>query len=67
LREILAHNCDEEKEHAPMVLEWIRRKVPAIDNEPKDYLFTEKSIAHIDRYLINSTEAVDLNIYFLTK
>ncbi len=25
LREILAHNRDEEKEHASMVLEWIRR------------------------------------------
>jgi hypothetical protein len=50
-----------------MVLEWIRRKVPAKFNEPKDYLFTVKSIAHIDSYLINSTEAVDLNIYFLTK
>ncbi len=26
LREILAHNRDEEKEHAMMLLEWIRRK-----------------------------------------
>jgi ferritin-like protein len=26
LREILAHNRDEEKEHAMMVLEWIRRR-----------------------------------------
>ena len=46
LRAILAHNRDEEKEHAAMVLEWIRRKDPAIDNELKDYLFTEKLIAH---------------------
>jgi hypothetical protein len=41
-----AHNRDEEKEHAAMVLEWIRRKDPAMDKELKDYLFTEKPIAH---------------------
>ena len=43
---ILAHNRDEEKEHAAMVLEWIRRKDPAFDHELRDYLFTDKSIAH---------------------
>jgi len=46
LRAILAHNRDEEKEHAAMVLEWIRRKDPTFDKELKDYLFTEKPIAH---------------------
>lgn len=46
LRAILAHNRDEEKEHAAMVLEWIRRKDPAFDKELKDYLFTQDSIAH---------------------
>ena len=29
-----------------MVLEWIRRKDPAFDHELKDYLFTDKVIAH---------------------
>jgi hypothetical protein len=29
-----------------MVLEWIRRKDPAFDDELKDYLFTDKPIAH---------------------
>jgi ferritin-like protein len=43
---ILAHNRDEEKEHAAMILEWIRRKDPAFDKQLKDYLFTEKEIAH---------------------
>jgi len=28
------------------VLEWIRRKDPAMDKELKDYLFTDKTIAH---------------------
>jgi ferritin-like protein len=46
LRAILAHNRDEEKEHASMVLEWIRRHDPAFDHELRDYLFTEKSLAH---------------------
>ena len=46
LRAILEHNRDEEKEHAAMVLEWIRRQDPAFDHELKDYLFTDKPIAH---------------------
>lgn len=46
LRAILSHNRDEEKEHAAMVLEWIRRKDPRFDKELKDYLFTETPIAH---------------------
>jgi hypothetical protein len=32
--------------HAAMVLEWIRRRDPAMDHELKDYLFTDKPIAH---------------------
>ena len=40
LRAILAHNRDEEKEHAAMVLEWIRRHDPRFSKELKDYLFT---------------------------
>lgn len=46
LRAILEHNRDEEKEHACMVLEWIRRRDPRFNKELKDYLFTEKPIAH---------------------
>lgn len=46
LKAILAHNRDEEKEHASMVLEWIRRHDPRFDHELKDYLFTKKTIAH---------------------
>jgi ferritin-like protein len=43
---VLAHNRDEEKEHAAMVLEWILRKDPAINHELRDFLFTDKEIAH---------------------
>jgi uncharacterized protein len=46
LKAILEHNRDEEKEHASMVLEWIRRRDPSFSRELKDYLFTEKPIAH---------------------
>lgn len=44
LRTILAHNRDEEKEHASMVLEWIRRNDPAFDAHLKQYLFTTAPI-----------------------
>ena len=46
LKRILAHNRDEEKEHAAMALEWIRRRDFAMDKELKDFLFTGKPIAH---------------------
>ena len=46
LKAILAHNRDEEKEHAAMVLEWIRRQDETFSKELRDYLFTQKSIAH---------------------
>lgn len=44
LKKIIIHNRDEEKEHAAMLLEWIRRSDPAFSNELKNYLFTEKPI-----------------------
>ncbi len=46
LKAILEHNRDEEKEPAAMVPQWIRRKPSAFSHELKDYLFTEKPIAH---------------------
>lgn len=44
LKEILAHNRDEEKEHAMMVLEWLRRRDPTLDGHMRTYLFTEGDI-----------------------
>lgn len=46
LKRILEHNRDEEKEHASMLLEWIRRRDPTFSKEMKDYLFTDKSLTH---------------------
>ena len=48
LKAILAHNRDEEKEHAAMVLEWIRRHDKTFAKELKDYLFTDKPIASLE-------------------
>jgi ferritin-like protein len=39
LREVLAHNRDEEKEHACMTLEWIRRRDPHFDRLLREILF----------------------------
>ena len=44
LRAILAHNRDEEKEHAAMVLEWLRRRDAKWNDELREYLFTDKPI-----------------------
>ena len=46
LAEILAHNRDEEKEHAAMVLEWIRRHDSCLDGHLRDFLFKEGEIGH---------------------
>lgn len=46
LRAILEHNRDEEKEHAAMLLEWMRRRDKALSKELGDYLFSKKKIAH---------------------
>lgn len=49
LREILRHNRDEEKEHAAMVLEWIRRRDPSFDVKLREYLFTDGPIVARER------------------
>ncbi|MCK7547849.1 ferritin-like domain-containing protein [Marinobacter koreensis] len=48
LKAILEHNRDEEKEHAAMVLEWIRRKDPTMDKHLKEFLFRDGPIGHHD-------------------
>ncbi|HJV76416.1 MAG TPA: encapsulin-associated ferritin-like protein [Noviherbaspirillum sp.] len=45
LKRILQHNRDEEKEHATMVLEWIRRRDPKFDKELHEILFKQGDIA----------------------
>ena len=48
LRSVLAHNRDEELEHAAMVIEWLRRNCSAFDGYLREYLFTEGSITEIE-------------------
>ena len=48
LRQILEHNRDEEKEHACMVLEWLRRHDAAHDGHMRKFLFKEGSITHAE-------------------
>ena len=45
LRDILAHNRDEEKEHAAMTLEWLRRHDAKLDEHLRTYLFTRQTVA----------------------
>lgn len=44
LKAILKHNRDEEKEHAAMVLEWIRRRDTKLDEELRESLFKDGPI-----------------------
>ena len=48
LRAILEHTRDEEKEHAAMVLEWLRRGDPKLSEHLKTYLFTKGSLTEIE-------------------
>lgn len=43
LKKILIHNANEEKEHAAMLLEWIRQHDDAFSKELKEYLFAEEA------------------------
>ena len=48
LKAILIHNRDEEKEHAAMLIEWIRRQDPEFHEELKTYLFKEEDITDLE-------------------
>lgn len=48
LRSILEHNRDEEKEHAAMALEWLRRNDPKMDEHLRTFLFKEGPITGIE-------------------
>jgi ferritin-like protein len=48
LAAVMAHNRDEEKEHAAMTLEWLRRHDPILDRHLRTYLFTSGPIVGIE-------------------
>ena len=59
LKELLAHNRDEEKEHAAMMLEWLRRHDAKLDEHLRTYLFTNKRLLEIEEEAEGKAEAGD--------
>jgi ferritin-like protein len=53
LAQVLAHSRDEEKEHAAMTLEWLRRHDPELDAALRLYLFTEGSLIELEHQATN--------------
>ena len=49
LAAVLAHNRDEEKEHAAMTLEWLRRHDPVLDQHLRTYLFSTEPVTEVER------------------
>ena len=57
LAAILAHNRDEEKEHAAMLLEWLRRCDGKLDEYLRGYLFTHQSVIEREHELEGKSDA----------
>jgi ferritin-like protein len=57
LARVLAHNRDEEKEHAAMTLEWLRRNDAQLDAHLRTYLFTRAEITEIEEAVETSSAA----------
>jgi ferritin-like protein len=53
LRAILEHNRDEEKEHAAMALEWLRRTDAKFAEHLKTFLFTDEPITRVEQVEIH--------------
>jgi ferritin-like protein len=61
LRTILEHNRDEEKEHAAMALEWLRRNDPKMDEHLRTFLFKEGPIKEIEADMKGGGDSVEAN------
>lgn len=48
LKGIMAHNRDEEIEHASMLMEWLRRNMDKWDEDLKTYLFAKGSLLELE-------------------
>jgi ferritin-like protein len=48
LKALLIHNRDEEKEHAAMLLEWLRRRDPKINENLETYLNSKGPIHEVE-------------------
>ncbi len=47
LKGVLAHNRDDEKEHATLLWEWLRRHDAPLDKELKEILFSNKDLKEL--------------------
>ena len=47
LKCVLAHNRDDEKEHASLLIEWLRRNDPEFEKELKEILFSNKAFKEL--------------------
>jgi len=59
LKAILLHNRNEEMEHAAMVLEWLRRRYPVIDEHLRTYLYAEGDILQAEAVATGKAEGAD--------
>jgi hypothetical protein len=62
LKGILAHNRDEEIEHAVMLIEWLRRNMKGWDEELKTYIFTSASLIDAEAGSSGDPSGGDLGI-----
>jgi len=56
---VLEHNRDEEKEHAAMTLEWLRRHDPVMDAHLRTYLFTTAPVTEIEKEAESGSASTD--------
>lgn len=57
LKAVLAHNRDEEIEHAMMNLEWIRRHHPTFSEAARTFLFSEGPITRVEEAIEEASPA----------
>lgn len=60
LEAILAHNRDEEIEHAAMVIEWLRRNMPGWNEMLERYLFKKDSIVSLEPSAKDSAPSLEI-------
>jgi len=54
---VLAYNRDDEKEHAAMALEWLRRRDTALDAQLRKFLFSSGPITEVGESSEATSEA----------
>jgi ferritin-like protein len=67
LAEVLAHNRDEEIEHACMVIEWLRRNHPKFNEQLRRFLFTSGPIVGAESGGAAAAQAGSLGLGKLTQ